>query len=65
MPNSQRNSSFLFNACSYLFLFIDACPYYLLSKGFTAVGTVEQLRQFCATVGKKWNHGLKLIPALE
>ncbi|MBE9549487.1 MAG: transposase [Proteobacteria bacterium] len=35
------------------------------SKGFTAVGTVEQLRQFCATVGKKWNLGLKLIPALE
>ncbi|MBE9548285.1 MAG: transposase [Proteobacteria bacterium] len=35
------------------------------SRGFTAVGTVEQLRQFCATVGKKWNLGLKLIPALE
>ncbi|MCF6263133.1 MAG: hypothetical protein L3J24_06050 [Xanthomonadales bacterium] len=35
------------------------------SKGFTAVGTVEQLRQFCTTVGKQWNHGLKLIPALE
>ncbi|MCF6263923.1 MAG: hypothetical protein L3J24_10100 [Xanthomonadales bacterium] len=35
------------------------------SKGFTAVGTVEQLRQFCAAVGKQWNHGLKLIPALE
>jgi putative transposase len=35
------------------------------TKGYTAVGTVSQLKQFCQNVGKKFNIGLKLIPALE
>jgi hypothetical protein len=33
--------------------------------GITAVGTVAQLKGFCLNVGKKFNVGLKLIPALE
>jgi REP element-mobilizing transposase RayT len=33
--------------------------------GITAVGTVAQLKNFCLSVGKKFNIGLKLKPALE
>ena len=35
------------------------------TKGITAVGTVAQLKEFCLNVGKKFNVGLKLKPALE
>jgi hypothetical protein len=35
------------------------------TKGITAVGTVSQLKEFCQNVGKKFNVGLKLKPALE
>ena len=35
------------------------------TSGITAVGTVSQLKEFCQSVGKKFNIGLKLIPALE
>jgi len=35
------------------------------SSGITAVGTVNQLKGFCHSVGKKWRSGLKLTPALE
>jgi hypothetical protein len=35
------------------------------TKGITAVGTVSQLKDFCQNVGKKFNVGLKLKPALE
>ena len=35
------------------------------STGITAVGTVEQLKDFCKQVGKKFSVGLKLIPSLE
>ena len=35
------------------------------SIGLTAVGTVEQLKDFCKQVGKKFSVGLKLIPSLE
>jgi hypothetical protein len=31
--------------------------------GITAVGTVDQLKEFCQNVGKKFNIGLKLKPA--
>ena len=35
------------------------------SKGYSAVGTLEQLRKFCKSVGKKFSVGLQLIPQLE
>ena len=35
------------------------------TKGITAVGTVDQLKDFCLNVGKKFNIGLMLKPALE
>ena len=35
------------------------------SIGYSAVGTVEQLKEFSAKTGKKWSLGIKLIPALE
>lgn len=35
------------------------------SIGITAVGSVDQLKDFCKQVGKKFTVGLKLIPALE
>ena len=35
------------------------------SAGFTAVGTVDQLKAFCKSVEKKFSRGFKLIPALE
>lgn len=35
------------------------------TKGYTAVGTVSQLKEFCQNVGKKFSIGLKLKPALE
>jgi hypothetical protein len=35
------------------------------TKGITAVGTVSQLKEFCQNIGKKFNVGLKLKPALE
>jgi putative transposase len=35
------------------------------TKGYTAVGTVSQLKQFCQSVGKKFSIGMKLKPALE
>jgi putative transposase len=35
------------------------------SVGFSAVGTVDQLKEFCRNVGKKFAVGLRLKPALE
>ena len=35
------------------------------TKGNTAVGTVQQLKDFCKNVNKKWRNGIQLIPALE
>jgi len=35
------------------------------TKGHTAVGTVQQLKDFCKSVNKKWRNGIQLIPALE
>jgi len=35
------------------------------TKGHTAVGTVQQLKDFCRSVRKKWRNGIQLIPALE
>ena len=35
------------------------------SKGITAIGTVNQLKAFCLSVGKKWGIGHILSPALE
>ncbi len=35
------------------------------SIGITAVGTVNQLKDFSKQAGKKFSVGLKLIPALE
>jgi len=35
------------------------------SKGITAIGTTSQLKDFCKNVGKKFNCGLRLKPALE
>ncbi len=35
------------------------------TKRITAVGTVTKLKEFCLSVGKKFNMGLKLKPALE
>jgi REP element-mobilizing transposase RayT len=35
------------------------------TKGITAVGTVDQLKEFCQNVGKKFSFGLRLKPALE
>ena len=35
------------------------------SSGVTAVGTVNQLKEFCHSVGKKWRSGIQLNPALE
>ena len=35
------------------------------SKGHTAVGTVQQLKDFCQSVSKKWRKGIQIIPALE
>jgi REP element-mobilizing transposase RayT len=37
----------------------------LKTLGITAVGTVAQLKDFCSNVGKKFNFGLRLKPALE
>jgi hypothetical protein len=35
------------------------------TKVHTAVGTVQQLKDFCHNVKKKWRTGIQLIPALE
>ena len=35
------------------------------NKGQTAAGTVQQLKDFCKSVHKKWRTGIKLVPALE
>ena len=35
------------------------------TKGHTAVGTVQQLKDFCKSVSKKWHNGIQLNPALE
>jgi hypothetical protein len=35
------------------------------TKGHTAVGTVQQLKDFCQSVKKKWRTGIQLNPALE
>jgi hypothetical protein len=35
------------------------------SVGFSAVGTVNQLKQFCKKVGKRFAVGHRLKPALE
>lgn len=35
------------------------------TSGITAVGTVNQLKDFCQSVGKKWCSGIQLKPALE
>ncbi|MFK8011433.1 MAG: hypothetical protein AB8B80_05295 [Marinicellaceae bacterium] len=35
------------------------------TKGHTAVGTVQQLKEFCQSVSKKWRTGIQLNPALE
>ena len=35
------------------------------SVGFSAVGTVDQLKDFCCKVGKKFAVALRLKPALE
>ena len=35
------------------------------TKGHTAVGTVQQLKDYCKNVDKKWRNGIQLIPALE
>ncbi len=35
------------------------------TKGHTAVGTVQQLKDFCQSVSKKWRTGIQLNPALE
>ena len=35
------------------------------NKGQTAAGTVQQLKDFCKSVRKKWRTGIQLVPALE
>jgi REP element-mobilizing transposase RayT len=35
------------------------------TKGNTAVGTIQQLKDFCKSVNKKWRTGIQLNPALE
>lgn len=35
------------------------------TKGHTAVGTIQQLKGFCKSVGKKWRSGIQLRPVLE
>jgi REP element-mobilizing transposase RayT len=35
------------------------------TKGHTAVGTIQQLKDFCKSVNKKWRTGIQLNPALE
>ncbi|VAW41499.1 hypothetical protein MNBD_GAMMA01-167, partial [hydrothermal vent metagenome] len=35
------------------------------SNGQTAVGTVQQLKDFCHSVNKQWRTGIQLEPALE
>ena len=35
------------------------------SIGFSAVGTVEQLKEYSAKTKRKWTLGIKLTPALE
>jgi len=35
------------------------------TKGHSAVGTVQQLKDFCKSVQKKWRNGIQLNPALE
>ena len=35
------------------------------TKGHTAVGTIQQLKDFCKSVSKKWRNGIQLNPALE
>jgi REP element-mobilizing transposase RayT len=35
------------------------------TKGHTAVGTVQQLKDFCKSVSNKWRTGIQIIPALE
>ena len=34
-------------------------------KGHTAVGTIQQLQDFCKSLKKKWRSGIQLEPALE
>ena len=35
------------------------------TTGHTAVGTIQQLKDFCYSVRKKWRAGIQLNPALE
>ena len=35
------------------------------TKGHTAIGTIQQLKDFCHNVNKKWRTGIQLTPALE
>lgn len=35
------------------------------TKGHTAVGTIQQLQDFCKSLKKKWRSGIQLEPALE
>lgn len=35
------------------------------TKGHTVVGTVQQLKDFCQSISKKWRTGIQLNPALE
>ena len=35
------------------------------TKGYTAVGTIQQLQDFCKSLKKKWRLGIQLEPALE
>jgi len=35
------------------------------TKGYTAIGTIQQLKVFCKGVNKKWRNGIQLNPALE
>ena len=35
------------------------------TKGHTAVGTIQQLKDFCQSVHKQWRTGIQLNPVLE
>ena len=35
------------------------------NKGHTAIGTIQQLKDFCKNVNKKWRTGIQLVSALE
>ncbi len=35
------------------------------TAGYTAVGTVSQIKNFCRNLGKRWTLGFRLIAALE